>query len=53
MNKHPHVSPCLPPTPALPLPSRRRAVYPVAFLAAVGVTGLTVAGIGPNTRRVE
>ena len=53
MKTPPHVSPCLPPTPPLPLPSRWRAVYPDAFLTAISVTGLTVAGIWLNTRRGE
>jgi len=53
MNKLPHVSPCQLPTPALPVPSRWRALHPVALLNAERLTGLAVAGTWLNTRRSE
>ncbi|MBK7767943.1 MAG: hypothetical protein IPI44_18930 [Sulfuritalea sp.] len=47
MKTPPHVSPYLPP------PSLWRAVYPDAFLAAISVTDLTVAGVWLDARRSE
>ncbi len=51
MNKLPHVSPSLLPTPALPAPSRWRTLHPFALLIAERLTGLAVAGIWLDTRR--